>query len=328
VTLPRDISEEVVTQVLLALWAGPAASMRELALRVSLSEAVTGEALSVLQTRQCLIEETPQGLELLQTGLSCWRDVLEARPAGKLGARAIVFQKTASTNDACWEHAADPAAHGLVVLADEQSEGRGRRGSAWVARPGQSILMSILLRQLPSGNLDALTLLLGLATAQAIEHTAASDTAIKWPNDVLVQDRKVAGVLVEARPAGGDQYHVVLGIGLNVTQSTADFPDMLRQRATSLYQATGRSIDRLRVIAALLERIESLYLHPVPVEQWLHAWKARCPALGKPVTAQTPAGVFTGQLLDIDPFHGLVLLDEAGARHFLSARTTTLMAWS
>jgi BirA family biotin operon repressor/biotin-[acetyl-CoA-carboxylase] ligase len=326
------MSEEAVTGVLLALWAGPPASMGELALRAGASERIANDALSALQCRQCLIERTPAGVELLQTGLSCWRDVLQARlgPAMNdsqiLGTRTIVFQKTASTNDVCWQHAADPEAHGLVVLADEQSQGRGRRGSAWVAKAGQSVLMSILLRQLPTGNLDSLTLLLGLAVAQAIERVTALDTAINWPNDVLLQNRKVAGVLVEARPAGMDQYNVVLGIGLNVAQSTADFPEELRQRATSLYKATGRSIDRLRIISALLERIDALYMHPVMTADWLHAWKTRCPMLGKPVTARTAAGVFCGRLLDIDPLEGLVLLDEAGARHFLSARTTTLTA--
>ncbi len=320
-----NISEPALTRVLLALWSQPQTTPLSLAHTAAISEAHVLEALTILQHRQCLIEQTPDGIALIQTGLPCWRDIIQARHS-PLGSRTLIFQQTASTNDACWQHAADPAAHGLVVLADEQTAGRGRRGAAWLSKPGQSILLSILLRDLSSANIDTLTLQLGLATAQAVEQIASVDTAIKWPNDVLLQERKVAGVLVESRPGSRpNQQHVVLGIGLNVTQSSADFPQELRTRATSIYQATGRVIDRLAVIMTLLQQIESLCLSPMPAEQWLPAWKSRCPALGRSISARTANAAFIGQLLDIDPYHGLVLLESSGSRHFLSARTTTLV---
>lgn len=333
------LSDAALVRVLRALWSQRRMTPRNLAAAAQIAEAEVAAALDALQQRQCLIERSPQAIELIQTGLPCWRDIIEARgySAPALGARglpeeiarlgkvALIYQTTASTNDVCWQHAADPAAHGLVVLADQQSAGRGRRGDAWLANPGQSILMSILLRDHAAANLETLTLQLGLVTALALEAAAGVDCRIKWPNDVLLQDRKVAGVLVETR-AGSlpDRQHVVLGIGINITQSSGDFPAALRPRATSLYHATGQLLDRLTVVTTLLDQIEALCLTPRPAEQWLPAWKARCPALGSPITARAAEGIFTGQLLDIDPFHGMVLLEPSGSCRFLSARTTTL----
>jgi len=323
---PSTPSESILTRALQALWDHRPLAPRHLAQAAGIPETGVPSLLAALRQRQCLIEQDPAGLTLIQTGLTGWRDIITARRTpGQLGARTLVFQSTGSTNDVCWQHAADPAAHGLVVLAEQQTSGRGRRGQPWVAAPGQAILLSILLRDMAALNLDTFTLQLGLAAALAIEQTTALEAAIKWPNDVLLDGRKVAGVLVEARPAATPgRQHVVLGIGVNVAQAAADFPETLRLRATSIYQATGRHLDRLALIMALLEKIAALCLPDLPSDQWLPAWKARCPTLGQAVTARCGPEVFVGQIQDIDPFHGLILLDQSGTRHFLGARTTTL----
>ncbi len=122
----------------------------------------------------------------------------------RVGRRVMVFLRTGSTNDVAWQCAASAENDGLLVVADEQTAGRGRLGHAWTARPEQSILCSILLREMPAESVDRLTLLTGLAVARAME--AALDRMgitvrfdIKWPNDILWKGKKLAGILVERR---------------------------------------------------------------------------------------------------------------------------------
>jgi biotin-[acetyl-CoA-carboxylase] ligase BirA-like protein len=249
-------SERTATAVLLALWKQPETTLQHL-LRETLAPLPdVQQALALLRDRRCQIEQTPTSIRLAATGLACWQDILQdiaQRKNLRIGRRVMVFHRTASTNDIAWQAAGNPDNDGLLVLADEQSAGRGRLGHAWAAKAEQSILMSLLLRRTAADSLDRLTLRSGLADALAIEHAVAAllhqqvHVQIKWPNDLLIDDRKLAGVLVERR--GED---VVIGIGINVAQAAADFPPEVGQRAVSIYQATGNLIDRLRIAAALV----------------------------------------------------------------------------
>ncbi|MEI8196417.1 MAG: biotin--[acetyl-CoA-carboxylase] ligase, partial [Phycisphaerae bacterium] len=328
-------------------------------------------ALDELRRRGCLLEQLPPGgtgggsaWELRHVGLGCWQDLLEARARQTkrtLGRRVQVFRQTGSTNDVALEAAAAlPSAqsHGLVVLADEQRAGRGRRGTPWQARPGQAVLMSVILRtpRHDTAHAETLTLRVGLACAEAIETLTGQEAEIKWPNDVLLGGRKVAGVLVE-QPG---PHAAIIGVGVNVAQAASDFPPELRAHATSLYQSmgAGRAVesnraaatggvgeqprsraaktpraeipDRLLVIDTLLERLEAQCLplkdgDATPDTSWLNQWKQRCHMLGREIRAQDGRHLRRGHVLDIDPLHGLVLRDPTGATHFLSARTTTLV---
>jgi BirA family biotin operon repressor/biotin-[acetyl-CoA-carboxylase] ligase len=143
---------------------------------------------------------------------------------------------------------------GAVATADHQTGGRGRRGRSWVAPPGTSVLCSVLLRP-PAGRPFAqLSLVGGLATAEAIESVSGLVAGIKWPNDVLVGGRKVAGVLAEQR---GDV--VVLGIGINVNQTAVELPPDTRVPAASLRALARRELDREDILRALLGRLDALY---------------------------------------------------------------------
>ena len=306
-----------IQRILLPLWQQRRLSLQALAAAAGLTPSQTVAALGLLAKR-CRLEHTPAGVELVASAPGIWRQVLEdvaARRGRIIGRKVQVFQKTSSTNDACWA-AAGRMNHGLVALADEQTAGRGRRGNPWQAKAGQSLLLSVLLREFPT-HAETLTLLAGLAVARGLEAAAPIDCEIKWPNDVLIAGKKVAGILVEQR--GGD---VVIGIGVNVAQHGADFPPELRGRAGSLYSAAGQQFDRLEVLEHLLEQLQTHLF--APAEDWLTAWKTRCPMLGTDLEIRTPAGLLHGRVLDVDPLHGLALRDQRGATHWCAARTCTI----
>lgn len=152
---------------------------------------------------------------------------------------------------------ADP--EGALVVADEQTEGRGRLGRRWLAAPGTSLLLSLALRPPVSAQrLPELSLVAGRACAAAIAAETALSPALRFPNDVLIGGRKVAGMLAEARDG-----HVVLGIGVNVNTSEEELPTEVDTPATSLRVETGELLPRARLLATLLEQLELGY------DEWL-----------------------------------------------------------
>ena len=150
--------------------------------------------------------------------------------------------------------AGDP--EGTIAVCEEQSAGRGRRGRSWQSPPGRALLASILLRPPPSRTAAELTLVAGAVTAGLIEEAIDAPVGIKWPNDVLIDGKKVAGVLAEQR----DQA-LVLGIGVNVNQTSGELPGGARLDPTSLRVATGREWDRAELLSGLVFELEAAYLN-------------------------------------------------------------------
>jgi BirA family biotin operon repressor/biotin-[acetyl-CoA-carboxylase] ligase len=147
---------------------------------------------------------------------------------------------------------ADP--EGAIATTDHQTGGRGRRGRSWVEAPGTAVLVSVLLRPPPAREAPQLSLVGGVAAAMAVEDALALAAQIKWPNDVMVDRRKVAGVLAEARDG-----IVVLGIGINVNQTREQLPEDARVAAASLRTIDGRERDREAMLASLLAHLDRLY---------------------------------------------------------------------
>ena len=238
----------------------------------------------------------------------------------------MVFHRTTSTNDVAWQCAGAAENDGLIVAADAQTAGRGRLGRAWLSKPEQSILLSVLLRDMPDASIDRLTLLAGLAAATAVEIVlrraigSVPPIEIKWPNDLMIDGKKLAGILVERRA------HVVIGIGINVSQAAGDFSPAV-SRPISLYGAGGELVDRLRYRqAALIRRLDATCLHPAEDESWLAEWKSRCNMLGAHIRVRTHERLLSGTVVDVAPLHGLILRDDAGATHWLAAQTSTIEA--
>jgi BirA family biotin operon repressor/biotin-[acetyl-CoA-carboxylase] ligase len=146
------------------------------------------------------------------------------------------FRRTDSTNERAKERAMTGAPGGMVVTADEQTAGRGRRGNAWFAPPGSCLLYSALLRPFAADRAPLLPLAVPVAVCEAAEAVAPVRCQVKWPNDIWVDERKVAGILVEARPDDG---WAVIGVGLNVAIPQDDFPGELRETATSVLPTEG-----------------------------------------------------------------------------------------
>lgn len=234
-------------------------------------------------------------------------------PVRPLGAPARHLGTVASTMTEAAAWAAAGAPHGAVVVAGHQTAGRGRHGRAWDAPPGQSLLLSLVLRPaLPAERLGLVPLAAGLAVAEAVGAFGV-DASVKWPNDVRVGGRKLAGVLAETTWAGAEPT-VVLGIGLNVEQGS--FPEALADLATSLRLVTGRPVDRLAPLAPLLARLAVRLGDAEDVSARLvAAVEGRLEGVGETVTVGFPASSrlpSRGRVLGLAPDGALRLATEAG----------------
>jgi BirA family biotin operon repressor/biotin-[acetyl-CoA-carboxylase] ligase len=201
-----------------------------------------------------------------------------------IGVPRVHHLVTDSTNERAKRLAAAGAPHGTLVTAGEQTAGRGRQGRSWVAPPGRALLMSLVLR-----GLDARTPLAPLAAAVAVCHAFPEANGIKWPNDVWVDGRKVAGILIEGRPQAG---WAVLGIGLNVATEPDEFPDELREIATSLRAAGSALASPAEALAALLPTLDEWLA--APPEAVLAAWRERDALRGQAISWTGGSGVADG----------------------------------
>lgn len=221
-----------------------------------------------------------------------------------IGSPRVHHRVTDSTNERAKELAATGAPHGTLVTADEQTAGRGRQGRRWAAPPRSAVLMSVVLRELDE--------LLPLAAAVAVADVVRSDATIKWPNDVWIGGRKVAGILVEGRPQEG---WAVLGIGVNV--GTERFPDDLAETATSL-RLVGQTVSTEDVLGALLLSLDGWL--GAPPARVLDTWRSRDALKGERVRWEDGDGVASGiddtGALVVETPTGPVNLD-AGEVHLL-----------
>ena len=219
--------------------------------------------------------------------------------------------ETDSTNRQAYAAGEAGAIEGLVVIADRQSAGRGRLGRAWASPPGVNLYLSVLLRPpLPPHAAPQLTFLSALAVSRAIAQVSGLEPVHKWPNDVLLDGRKVAGLLNEMSAESDLIRFVVLGIGVNLNMTAEQFPDDLRSPATSLLLAGGEPVSRARFARVLLEQLDSLYAEylnrgPAPI---LAAWEARCDLVGKAVVVdEGGSGIVRGTAAGIDRDGALLL---------------------
>ena len=224
---------------------------------------------------------------------------------GAIGERLHWLASTGSTNDVAAQLAELGAGEGTTVVAETQTAGRGRHGRTWFSPPGAGLYVSVVLR--PAGELAnenpaaLLTLASGVAVAEALRAVTGLPAEIKWPNDVLVGRRKLAGILAEASALGGVLQHVVLGIGVNL--QTANGPPELASRMTSLEAETGRPPDAALVLAEILAAVAERYavLRGGRFVAILTAWRALAPALpAAPVEWDSPRGVVRGRAEGID----------------------------
>ena len=242
-----------------------------------------------------------------------------ARMRAKLSTRVFgrvleYHERVGSTNDVILDMAEQAAPHGTVCLADEQSAGRGRRGYGWFSPPGCGIWASVLLRpRLSAARTPPLTLCAAAAVARVLEPAAGESVKIKWPNDLLMGGRKVAGILAESRIVSGDEPVIVVGMGINVNHTREQFPDELSATATSLRIESGRPVGREALFLAILEAFESAYGYYLATGtvSFLAEVDSRLAWRGLAVEADSPAGA-AGRVSRIDEEGGLVLDRQEG----------------
>jgi BirA family biotin operon repressor/biotin-[acetyl-CoA-carboxylase] ligase len=227
------------------------------------------------------------------------------------------YASVTSTMDVASDAVQSGAAEGLVVLADEQTAGRGRRGRTWSSPPGGGLYLSIVLRPPDDARgsivVATITLAAGVAVREAILHATGLAADLKWPNDLLVGRRKVAGILAEGAAIGSALQTVVLGIGINV--QSAAHPDEIVSRATSLESELGRPVERMRLLEELLVAVAARYddLRRGEVDGILRAWRAAAPfAHGAAVEWDAPDGVRRGVTAGVDDAGALLVRTRAG----------------
>lgn len=218
--------------------------------------------------------------------------------------------------------AAEGASDGTAILADEQTAGRGRRGRRWEAPPGSAILCSLILRPpLPPQDLFLLNAAVALGLCAGVERATGLRPAVKWPNDLLLGDAKLAGVLTESRFVGSGFSHVVVGFGLNVALRPEDLPVAAGGlRPTSLAAVLGRDPGRLVVLAALCGAIDDAYdlLWKGAREAVWSDWRARLAWVGAEVRVEAEAGPVTGVFEDVGRDGALLLRTAGGVERILA----------
>jgi BirA family biotin operon repressor/biotin-[acetyl-CoA-carboxylase] ligase len=238
--------------------------------------------------------------------------------AARIGREVIVFKSTSSTNDIAAEYAANKENDRLVILAEEQTAGRGRAANKWLSAPSESILCSILLTDCPLN-----PELLCLAAAVAVAETIGQSAKIKWPNDIFLNDKKVAGILLESKTYDyGPAY--IIGIGINCHQRKDSFPPELRPITTSIDIETQTTCSRVsiarRLLACLDHQLETAQHDSTRI---IDQWRELSIQLGHRITLIYNGRKFTGNCIGIDPQKGLILqLDTGAVRMFDTAHTT------
>lgn len=232
-----------------------------------------------------------------------------------IGRDLRVFESVGSTNTVLRQLAAQGAPDGAVVLAEEQTAGRGRLNRTWESRPGVGIYLSLLLRpQPPVPRPYLFTFLPAVAVTRALRRVTGLPIFIHWPNDVMLRGRKVAGILAEMRSVDGRAREVVLGMGVNINHSPADLSAPLRDTATSLAIASGRTWSRAAVVRTLLVELEAAWgrLAQDGAGALVEEWRKLSPShFGKPViVAGGSAGEIRGLTRGVDE-DGALLLERA-----------------
>lgn len=240
------------------------------------------------------------------------------------GLQVRTYESITSTNDVCMGMAQKGCRGPIVVMANHQSAGRGRQGSQWNSAADCNLLLSLLLG-VPGAGHDLLALAVSLAAVDAIERTAQNlpmDCRVKWPNDILLAGRKVAGILIE-KPASTVRDLAVIGIGINVNQPM--FPLELSGQAVSLAMMCGGDVSRLQLATELLAGLQR-WLFPPPDKDFIAAqWKARCDMLGQRVSMECAGTLIHGVVADVDPFDGLVVRQDNGVLRVCHAATSRMV---
>lgn len=280
-------------------------------------EALRGEgyAISSAPRRGYKLEGSP---DLLSAG-----ELASAVAGRRVGKELVCLETVDSTNNEVKRRAVDSVPDGLVVIAGEQTGGRGRRGRAFVSPAGKGLYLSALLRpDCPLEQVSALTAWTAVAVCDAVEGLCGTRPGIKWPNDVILDGRKLCGILteLELEAETAALRYVVVGLGLNVSQTADDFGPEVAPVAVSLAQALGRAPRRAEAAGAVIAALDRMVADfPGRWADWLARYRVDCLTLGKPVRLLRPGGEEEAVAEAVDDGFALVVRYPDGRRETVSS---------
>lgn len=230
--------------------------------------------------------------------------ITDGLETGFIGQRVLYYPSLNSTMEAARREAGEGAAEGTIIVADEQTAGKGRLKRVWLT-PGGNIAMSVILYP-DIKYLSSIIMMASLAVVHSIETVTGLKSKIKWPNDVLINNRKVCGILIENDVRGNKLNYTVIGIGINVNLKLGDFPE-ISQTATSLVDELGKEVSRLELIRSLLVELEKLYTVLQTGRSVYEEWRDNLITLGRKVRLDTGETVHEGTAESVNRDGSLML---------------------
>ena len=242
-------------------------------------------------------------------------EIKEGLGTAALGREIISYAQTGSTNDVALDLAAGGAREGTLVVAESQTRGRGRRNRKWLAPMGTSILASLILRPPITGHeAQSMTITSAVAVAQAIQNITQLPALIKWPNDVIIGDRKVSGILTEMRTERGRVSFLVVGMGVTVNIPREQLPAEIMDVATSLSAELGHNISRIALLQEILRQLEQRYakVKEREIDTLIDEWKKLSDTVGRQVQLITSRRIIRGRAVDMDETGSLLIRTDTG----------------
>ncbi|MDO5836470.1 MAG: biotin--[acetyl-CoA-carboxylase] ligase [Methanobacterium sp.] len=242
-----------------------------------------------------------------------------------IGQEIYHYSEVDSTNIVAKELAEKGAVEGTIIIAESQRRGKGRRGKKWLS-PSGGVWMTIILRpDIPTSQAPLLTLLTGVAVAETLNHECGLDVGIKWPNDILIGEKKVCGILTEASARKGELDYVVVGIGIDLNVDVDEFPPDLREGATSLKSELEKEIPGEKLVQNFLLNFENLY-HDFKKGQFsdiLNQWRKLSTTIGSTVKVEKRGRTIQGEAVGITKDGILILeMDDGSLRKIISGECT------
>ncbi len=253
------------------------------------------------------------------------RDIRKSLHTRVLGKKIYSLETIDSTNTFARSLQESDSPHGTLIITEEQTAGKGRQGRQWRSQKGENLLFSIVLKpSLVQEKVRVLPFAAALASADGIEQETKCAVDCKWPNDLLIQNKKVAGMLIETATQNDAVTNIILGIGINVNQT--EFEDDLKEKATSLKLHTRQEIDRIRLLCAVVEELEYRFeqLRQFSPQLLLDEWKQRATMFGSPITLVEHASVVHATAVDVAPNGALIIEEEGGTRREVFAGDVTI----
>lgn len=295
-------------------------SGEELSSLLGVSRTAVWKNISALRKEGFVIKSSSRkGYQLVSTPDVIIAEEIQAELSTKIVGKEVIYMDVvSSTNTVAKEKAAQGYSEGMVIIADQQTAGKGRLGRSWESPPGTGIWLSIVLRpEISPPEAPFITILAALAVARALEKTVGITPGIKWPNDIVLEKAKVCGILTEMSAEMERINYIIVGIGINVNQDIFDFPEEIRDKATSVKTVVGHTVDRKAIVMKVLEYFEKFYfsaLQEGSKKKLVEEYRQYSLTLGSQVKVICQNQTITGKALDITEKGELIVQTENGEK--------------